>query len=264
MKRFLSRRALGIGLAGAMLITLAGVSAPAMAAPAASSIKITSVKQTSGSNIMAGGAFYISGTTSTSLRGQWLKLQVKQGSSWASTTVGARVSSTGTFAIPVKGATLGSVAYRAVYWGSSIAQKAYSATATATAYRWTQLSRTKPKSSRILQTTAVDINGTNYPNSLLLPRNNGFDGSAVYDLKRKCVRFRSTAGVPDTQPITGRALANILLDGNVAFSQVLVGGHSYKIDMSLSNILELRLERDYTSSAYHDLAFGDASVLCSF
>lgn len=110
----------------------------------------------------------------------------------------------------------------------------------------------------------VSINGTDYPNSVLLPRNNTFDGYVSYDLKRKCRSFVGTAGVPDDNPITGKALMNISHDGQIVVSQTLVGGSAYKISQDVTDILELRIDRDYTADRYNDLAIGNAKVLCRF
>jgi hypothetical protein len=266
------------GIAVVLAIVAIAPAAPALAAivphsagltvtavtKAKTTITLTSISTAGAGPIVVGQPISVTGTTSKNLRGRQAILQRASGSKWVSTGYSAKVSSRSTFKISAKAQGVGRTAYRAIAASTSKLKAASSSAKRITVYRWTYLSRITAKSSYIVDNTSVEINAVTYPNSLLMTRNNTFDGRATYNLKRECVSFVAWSGVPDTESITMQAQQTLSLDGTVVSTTIVQGGTTNPISLDVTGALELGLSRDYTDTAYGSLAFGNAKILCTF
>lgn len=226
--------------------------------------KVSATLAPSSRSLTVGDVASYAGTVAPRISTQRVLVQEVVAGKWL-TVASTAPNALGKYSVSWRPTKAGRHTYRlAVTSGTPALATGYSANAGITAFRWLYLADMIPKSSFLSGSEPVSINGQFFAHSKIFARNNTFDGAVSYDFKRKCRRFVTTAGVPDTNPITGTTLMEIYHDGNLASAQLLSGGNSYMISQDVTDILEFKVVRNYTNSAYHDLALGNARVLCLF
>lgn len=103
----------------------------------------------------------------------------------------------------------------------------------------------------------IRVGGVTYPKGL------GFHANSevIYDLDGKYSRFQAVAGI-DNEVSGGNAIFKVFADGILIYEKELSGGESDKVDLSVSNVKELKLITDSNGSESQDHTdWADAKVL---
>lgn len=256
----------------AIVATLALLAGPltataATAAPrAAATLTITKLRPVNSGPLVAGEKLKIAGTASASLVGHWVKVQRLVGKKWVTVTGAVKVTKKKTFGLAVKASGKGATSYRVVTAPTQKVEGAVSKPRTIATYRWIYLADLPTKDADNANTGAQSVNGKRYAQSIELYENYGY-GYVSYDLKRKCVKLASAAGVSDDNDISAWSTGEISHDGQRALTQTYHAGNTYTVRQDVTDVLQLDLKmvdswdgRFFTTN----VVYGNARVLCRF
>lgn len=107
------------------------------------------------------------------------------------------------------------------------------------------------------------INGVSYPRSLTFPIETPAKW-LEYDLQRRCTAFQATVGISDKVADIGNpVMAEIWLDGEVVYQEILEFGRPEQVDLDVSGKLRLRISAVQVKDvASYSVVFGDARLQC--
>ncbi|MBT0993555.1 NPCBM/NEW2 domain-containing protein [Cellulomonas sp. DKR-3] len=250
----------------ALLVTPFAATSAAAAPRAAASLSITKIRPVNAGPLVAGEKLKIAGTASGSLVGHWVKVQRLVGKKWVPVTGAVKVTRKKTFGLAVKASGKGATSYRVVTAPTPKVQGAVSKPRTISTYRWLYLADLPTKDADNAHTGAYSVNGRRYAQSIELYENYGY-GYVSYDLKRKCVKLASAAGVSDDNDISVWSTGEISLDGQPALTQTYHAGTTYTVRQDVTDVLQLDLAMVDSSDGRFfatDVVYGNARVLCRF
>jgi hypothetical protein len=260
-----SRTSLVIGAAALAVATLLGTAAPAQAAPASSSITITGLKSSNGTQYIKGGKLTISGKTSTSLRKRTLTVSLSRGSKTAALNISTRVSAASRFSVTVPvNVDAGTVKYSLRYAGTKTVKPA-SATKSITVLQWFPLvDQDEVDESWLWSTGSASVAGKKYSDLLA---SGGLYGNssayAEYNLGYHCSSFSALFGLTDQSSTNALAELAVSSDGIQRSSRRLTVGKTAQVTVDLSGAFRLRLDAKSLADATSYAAFPGAQVLCN-
>jgi hypothetical protein len=252
---------------------LVGIAAPAQAAPAKSSISITSLKSSRGDQIVKGGKITIGGKTSTSLRKRNLSVYVTRGRATSKLNISTRVSAASRFSVSVPvNVNAGTVKYSLRFGGTSTVQKA-SASKSVTVAQWFPLTEQEivdyrsdasfVRHSDVEQN--VSVAGKRYDSAIALPGPAQADSTSwsEWNLGHHCSSFDSKFGIGDDSSAGGRSVLAVSTDGSTRFSTELGLGQTASKTLDVQGAFRLRLTVLATTDSASRPAFPTARILCT-
>lgn len=271
MARVHSRR-LAITALATVLVAVGAVLTPgaAYAAPAATSVSISSIKPQSGSTVVSGETVTIGGKTSSNLRGKTLAVQVKIGSKWQTLSATPKVSSKSDYSFTTKAIGIGATAYKVVFRATSSLAGAQ-ASRTTTVFKWLYLSDQRVVESKESygryspSARPAVVAGKDYSSAIVGRSARNLVSWSEFNLSFQCVSFMALGGVDDNSSSSSAGSSWVSLDGTTATSSkvTLKLGKTKSIKLNVADSMRLRLSVISPNQEAVSAVWGNARILCS-
>lgn len=250
---------------------LVGIAAPAQAAPARSSISITSLKSSSGDQIVKGGKLTIGGKTSTNLRKRTLSVYLTRGRSTSNLNITTRVSAASRFSVTIPVNTgAGTAKYSLRFSGTKTVAKA-SSTKSVKVAEWFPLTDQEVVNSgeqwgwsHPMSRDNVRVGGKTYTRAIATTWLGGNRSSwSEWNLGYHCFTFSSLVGLADDSSTGGVIRTAISADGTRRYSRDVGLGAPTSVSFGLSGAFRLRIDAQSVADPDANVAFPSAKVLCT-
>lgn len=251
-----------IGAAGLVVALGAGLVAPATAgAPSADRRAPRPMLTSASDHVVVGQKLVLKGAVAPATKGLTVILQKRVGEKgWVRE---ARLTTTrnGGFTYRDKPHAVGERSYRAVVPGGGRSKPV-----TVTVFKWQRLTKLPIRTAaHTMLSGNQSINGRTYDwavhNDPITDQTSGY---ADWNLARKCLKLRTTAGLGDASDSTATGTVSLSGDGTDLYTKAFSLGQSETRTLDLTDVFRLTFTWSKAGPQQTQVVLGEPEVLCAF